>query len=540
MKTASEAGVPAEGGSTRAATGLLICCAVLTASVLYLGWAAEKSGRYFPGERAALEAAGRLFFSEKPKYDGTLESVSRQDVLILQTAFFFAVATTFYLLAVRLALGGALARRTTLGIVMAGAVLLRAAAVPSRPALETDYHRYLWDGAAVWSGLNPYQFAPVEVTNFAKGKNVEMYPAEEKERLERLARLAATPELADHVRRINHPSIPTIYPPAAQALFGAAYGLAPGSATVLKALVAAADLAVCGLVLLLLRRLGRDARWCIAYAWCPLIVKEYAATGHYDPLATGGVLAALLLLTGERKRPMAAGAVLAFGALAKLFPLLLAPLLAGRLGRAGLAVLVLVLGAGYAPFLGIGSEAFDGLVAFGTSWEFNSSLFACLEMALGPLFRGEDPLMFSFIVSRKASQEYLFFTEQPLDAFGAAKVLAALALAAVVIACARARRDSDTALTARAGIVVVTLLALAPVCDPWYFGWAAPFACVFRSAAAAWLAWSMGLYYFYFLAWRYPEWSRLMEYLPALALLVWDIHRWRRELASEDEGRSAP
>jgi hypothetical protein len=161
-------------------------------------------------------------------------------------------------------------------------------------------------------------------------------------------------------------------------------------------------------------------------------------------------------------------------------------------------------------------------------------------MALGPLFRSEDPLMVSFIVSRKASQEYLFFTEQPLDAFGAAKVLAALALAAVVIACARARRDSDTALTARAGIVVVTLLALAPVCDPWYLGWAAPFACVFRSAAAAWLAWSMGLYYFYFLAWRYPEWSRLVEYLPALALLLWDIRRWRRELASEDEGRSAP
>ncbi len=45
----------------------------------------------------------------------------------------------------------------------------------------------------------------------------------------------------------------------------------------------------------MLRRLGRDPSWILFYAWCPLPVKEYANTGHFDPLATFFTVLAVLL-----------------------------------------------------------------------------------------------------------------------------------------------------------------------------------------------------------------------------------------------------
>ncbi|MBI3892522.1 MAG: DUF2029 domain-containing protein [Candidatus Wallbacteria bacterium] len=508
----------------RHAWPLAICCAALLLLVCYLGHAAVKGGSYLPGEEAVVGALGRMLFAGKPRYDGSLASVARQDVLIVQTGLFFFLGSLIWAAAVRAAFTSRLPNRAVVGAILGGAVLLRAVAVPAIPVLETDHHRYVWDGAVTWAGLNPFQFAPVEVANWAKGKNREMYPPVEQERLERLARLAATPELEDHVRRINHPNIPTLYPPAAQAMFAAASAIAPGSVTALKVLVATADLGVCVLLGLLLARLGRDPRWIVAYAWCPLVLKEYAATGHYDPLAVAGTLAALLLAL--RGKGVAAGAALAGAALSKLYPLLLLPVFARRLRGAGLAAFFAILFLGYLPFLRIGLRAFDGLVAFGTSWEFNSGLFAAGEAALKPLVDRKDPVLFSFIVSRKASQDYLFFTEQTLDAFLCTKLLAALALGLVIVLTARKDGGGEAGFVARCGAIMAALFFLSPVADPWYFGWVAPFACVFPSAAAAWLAWSMSLYYFYFLTWSYPSWTRPLEYLPCCALLLLDLSRW--------------
>ena len=78
--------------------------------------------------------------------------------------------------------------------VVAFGLLFRLTLLPAEPSLSDDVYRYVWDGRVQAAGINPYRHAP------------------------------DSPEL-EHLRderlhpRINHPHIPTIYPPAAQFLF---------------------------------------------------------------------------------------------------------------------------------------------------------------------------------------------------------------------------------------------------------------------------------------------------------------------------------
>ena len=50
--------------------------------------------------------------------------------------------------------------RALLAWAFAVGLLMRLAMLPSTPILEDDFHRYLWDGAVVARGVNPYAHAP--------------------------------------------------------------------------------------------------------------------------------------------------------------------------------------------------------------------------------------------------------------------------------------------------------------------------------------------------------------------------------------------
>jgi hypothetical protein len=108
--------------------------------------------------------------------------------------------------------------------------------------------------------------------------------------------------------------------------------------TVMKMWFVAFDLITLGLVIHLLRQAGRHRGWAIAYGWCPLVVKEIANSGHMDALATCLTTLAVSLAvsavvagpTHSRRQwtlAMMAATALAFGVGAKLFPVVLTPLL---------------------------------------------------------------------------------------------------------------------------------------------------------------------------------------------------------------------
>src|SRR6202044_1832777 len=99
--------------------------------------------------------------------------------------------------------------------------------------------------------------------------------------------------------RINRPTVPTIYPPVAEAYFLGVHYLPDGSDSSTPIQSATAGIAVLTTVLLLfgLRRLGRDIPGCdirmaALWSWCPTVALEAGYTGR--PGAAAGVRDAVL------------------------------------------------------------------------------------------------------------------------------------------------------------------------------------------------------------------------------------------------------
>jgi hypothetical protein len=53
----------------------------------------------------------------------------------------------------------------------------------------------------------------------------------------------------------------------------------------MKLVIVLFDVGVVGLVWMLLRLLGQNEGWFVAYAWSPLVIKEFANSGHLDSIA---------------------------------------------------------------------------------------------------------------------------------------------------------------------------------------------------------------------------------------------------------------
>ena len=116
------------------------------------------------------------------------------------------------------------------------------------------------------------------------------------------------------------------YPWVAQGVFRAAHVLQPGSVAVFKLLMLAFDLGVVWLLAGICRRLGMDDFALVAYAWCPLVIKEFAGSGHLDAVLVFLVMAAVRFADGWGR------VALAMAVLVKPTPLVLVPAFFKRLG----------------------------------------------------------------------------------------------------------------------------------------------------------------------------------------------------------------
>jgi len=92
------------------------------------------------------------------------------------------------------------------------------------------------------------------------------------------------------------------------------------------------------------------------YAWHPLVVWEFAGSGHVDAISIAFI--ALALLAWQRKSDLGAGFALACATLVKLFPVVLAPAMLKRWRIA--PVLATTIIAGYLAYLSVGPVAVLG------------------------------------------------------------------------------------------------------------------------------------------------------------------------------------
>ena len=365
-----------------------------------------------------------------------------------------------------------------------------------RPDLSDDVNRYLWDGRVAMSGTSPYAFAPDEP------RGARLFPER-------------PPPLA-------HSELRTVYPPVAQAAFRAGATISPTSVLPIKAIFAAADVAV---VALLLASGGAGAPFAAAlYAFHPLPVTETAGQGHLDSLGVALFLAAVVYL--GRRRPGAAGIAFALSALAKYVPIAAAPALVRR-GKLKFAVAAFAAGAtlwGLASTGGVSPAA--GLGAYATRWEFNSLLYPVAVAALEATDVPERAK--AAYIGLKEKLDHPRWMQELFPYFYSAffaRAFLGLALAVALLVIAARERNLEAAVFAS----LAALFLASPTLHPWYLLWVLPFAAKRREPAFLYLSFAAPLSYA--LVHPLAGWSPpapavlLVEYLPFAVLLGWTLTR---------------
>lgn len=348
---------------------------------------------------------------------------------------------------------------------LAFAVLFRAPIAAAPVHRDNDMIRYLWDGRIQRLGFNPYAVVPAD------------------------PRLQWTH--TDETRDMPSARHKTPYPPAAQLFFRFVAGIHDSSRAMKLALVAC-DLLT---ILVLWRWLiatGRNEWLTLAYAWNPLVVLEVGHSGHIDALGALWIAAAAYWLA--RRRTLLASVAFVLAIATKLLPIVLLPVLWGRLSKRdalfGGGLLALL----YIPYMAGPQTPFGGVNNVVANVRFNGPIFMAIRTAANPT------------------------------------VAAAAAVMIGLLTAAWCRWKLDATDPAAWAWPMAAAIACAPVVYPWYLLYFTPF--LFAVSTVPLVAWTMSIVPVYVVweiaraggPWIVPPWITALEYgsvLAASVVLMW-------------------
>jgi alpha-1,2-mannosyltransferase len=247
-------------------------------------------------------------------------------------------------------------------VVGVGAVL-QLIALTHSPLTSDDANRYAWDAKVQLSGIDPYHYAP-SAPQLEHLRDSSLFGPKS----------ICTHHITGSCTAINRPTVHTIYPPVAQAVFDlgrvVSFG-GHGHLFIYQLLAALGAIAVS--VLLARRALAHGLPvWPVAlWAWCPVVVSEFGNNAHLDWCAV--LLTVLALQAGAARRDLAAGVLAGAAVATKLYPALVLPALMRRrpllVALAASATVVLV----YVPHLiAVGREVIGYLPGYLHEEGYNS------------------------------------------------------------------------------------------------------------------------------------------------------------------------
>jgi alpha-1,6-mannosyltransferase len=426
-------------------------------------------------------------------------------------------------------------------------LLFRFAILPAQQIQEDDVYRYLWDGKVFSNNINPFEYSPSEVHDFKELQiqNPETYYEVYNERneleLEQLAELKwESPRSIKFLERVNHPNVPTIYPPMAQYVFRTVHFFQPDSILAMRLAFLILDVLALFFIIGILGKLGMNINMSGIYFWCPLIIKETFNSTHLDIIGISFLCGSIYFLV--HKRHTLATLFLALGFLGKLYPAILFPLYIQaciqqckkskgnpwRIPILNTLFFVGIIILGYIPFMGIGLHMFDGLKAYSLYWQSNDSIFACF------LF------LFKHLPGDLSG---ITFLSNSLPVFLSNLTVVSILMGVLIwLLLKNTSLVKDPQVFLKQFFMLIALVfLLSPIQNPWYLCWVVPFLCLFPNRSWILLTGLVGLYYldFYFDYQEIQSWSQWIpwvEYLPFYLLLIWDF-RNKKKILENNEGK---
>lgn len=461
------------------------------------------------------------------------------------------------------------------------AVVFRLIMIFSQPFQEIDYNRYLWDGNSWQQGVNATKFSPSEVVQAKAQLEAGEFLIEQlTPDLAKLVRQCQTDAaLSTILHRIHYGQYTTPYPPVSQFVFWVSewttQTFSDGSLNrhiqILKCWLVAFDMATIFVLLWLVRFIGIPDAWLLAYAWCPLVIKEFANSSHLDSIAvffaTAAIAVTVYLLFGKATTSRlflgsaTIGVLLGLSISAKLFALVLVPLIGWSLFRKlhfvwattmSFCCLAVVIGCiiGMYPSDHLGSmiggdgeaNQRDGLVAFLNNWRMNDFAFMIVQENIEPPSQqpGTVKPWFVFIPDSPRARISSFLSQQlGDDSFAFTRKLFGLVFFAIAVWIAirpTSRVDPQRFLNAAFLTVALFWFSL-PTGNPWYWIWAMPLVCFSRNRGWFLVSGMVLIYYVRFwFAYHNPTWEFMgqkyvgenifhflivwLEYLPMFAAIA--------------------
>src|SRR5215510_1120787 len=216
-------------------------------------------------------------------------------------------------------------RLLVMGLVFAA--LFRCSVVFFAPYLSDDIYRYVWDGRVQAVGINPYRYVPAD-ESLADLHDQQIYP---------------------NINRRDFAH--TIYPPVAEAAFLLVTRVSETVTWMKVAMIGFEAVAIWAIVQLLIS-FGLARQRVLIYAWHPLVVWEFAGSGHVDALAIAFI--ALALLARRKNAEILTGVLLACATCVKLFPIVLFPAVYMRKSWKMPLAFVATMLIAYLPYLSVG------------------------------------------------------------------------------------------------------------------------------------------------------------------------------------------
>lgn len=327
-----------------------------------------------------------------------------------------------------------------LGLIFAA--LFRISILFSPPYLSDDVYRYVWDGRVQSAGINPYRYIPAD-ESLAKLRDDKIYP---------------------NINRREYAR--TIYPPVAEGVFLLITRLSESVTWMKAAMVGFEAITVWALIQLLVS-FGFARQRVLIYAWHPLVVWEFAGSGHLDAMVIAFI--ALALLAHRKRRETLTGVLLACATCVKLFPVVLFPDFYKRWGWKMPLAFVATIVVAYLPYLSVGPK---GALGFLEGYANERGMFSGDQFFLLTVVR-------QVVSANVPASAYLVFTVAVLGGLFLWMMLG---------------KQSDDVSYIRNGLIIASIfmLLLAPHFS-WYFCWLILFLCfipaisVFYLTAASFL-----------------------------------------------------